>query len=480
MTSFRIAMLFAFASGILLRLSLPPSHAGTLVFVALSPAIASLLNQRSTSWLAAGSIIGFTVSAHIFLAAGSWEWTLAILPPLIITLRFSLCFYLVGVIANRVGLNWTPVLFPVIWMMLATLFDESLGLPITLAIALAIDFPVLLSPVSLTGTVVFDAFIIFLNSAFAVLSSRAFAVLSRRAFAASLGVVLLFMTSVYIITHIQSDPLGSTADPIRIAIVQPGMSSNELRTSGETLFHRRIRERVLDDLTTSAISAQPDIIIWPEGGNGLYNKRLRHRVTALKEMGAKSSADFLLSGPDLSPDGKQRNALHHLRNGDFIKDAFKSRLVPIVESNLTRGKPTVFNTLSGNVGVAICYDILFSTHMNAVKDQGAEIVVVSSNDSSFENTSLPLWHSSYAIVRGIEYQTTIVFASNNGPTFWSDSSGRIREPRWINDEPSVNYLAVERANKNTQQKVVIYLVSIAYGLTAIIATYGLFKLRAGE
>lgn len=462
-------ILSAVASGLLLRLALPPSDLGLLIFLALAPALSALSGYSNTWWFSVGCIVGLLASGHIFFSAISWGWNLAVLPPLLIIVRLGLCFYLVGWLTNKYGVWWMPLALPLSWFTLACLFDEPLGLPVILSIALAIDFPALITPASWLGALGLDLVILFLNGALALSLRRS---VTRFVIMMGISLSVLYFTA----NAPEGRPQPGQSQVI-VAIVQPGLSPQELKVSEESLFHRGERERLMDELTRAAILQNPDLVVWPEGGNGLLNVRLPRRVKALQDMSKASDAYLFIAGPDLSPDGRQRNSMHLVHKGSFLGGAHKNMLVPLAEDHLVRGEPQVFETRFGRIGVAICYDILFLSHMRSLKDKGAEIVLVSSNDASLEKTSLPLWHVAFAILRGVEQGMATIFVSNNGPSLWADNHGRVAEARWINENADIFLMSIDLPNEPKNPSLTHVMSSLIYILLAIFVAWELVWVR---
>ena len=217
----------------------------------------------------------------------------------------------------------------------------------------------------------------------------------------------------------------STVNTFPISAIQPSISWGDYKAAKWSLYERDLIETRLDQLTMEALQTRRSLIIWPEGGNELYNLRLPRRQSIFDSMLKESDSEFLIGGKDLDFNGKKANVVHYLNKEGFVGLAKKNKTVPFVEYNLTRGEATVFDTGFGKIGTSICFESVFQDHALDLVKQGAQVIVAITDDSSFGKTNFATIHLAYSILRSMEVNRPLVFLSNNGPTVSTDAAGNI-------------------------------------------------------
>jgi len=249
--------------------------------------------------------------------------------------------------------------------------------------------------------------------------------------------------------RVQVEPTGETA---RIALLQ-GNYDHLYKWSGE--------ETTLDDIlrTYSKLSARarresPDLVIWPETAvpvSVLEVPVTRAEVEAsVKASGAHSLVGSLKT-PDapglegqhntaflFGPDGQKLPAEYYKRHlvpfGEYIP--FKKILffVDIVSAGASIFAPGSRAALfeiprpgaqSLKFGVLICYESAFPPMAREYVGQGANLLVVITNDAWYGKTAMPWQHVALAVIRAVENGVPMVRSANTGVTCWSDARGRI-------------------------------------------------------
>lgn len=411
----------ALISGAVLRLSFPPLGFGLLVFIALTPVMLVLQSYGSSDGFYAGMIVGCFLYADSMGAFVSWSPYLVILPTAMASLIFGLLFCATKWMSTRLPGHISWVALPICWIPLSVFCEQVLLLPLSFSMPLALNFGFLLTPIRFIGDTGMDALVLSVSSAIAALLQGK---LNPSGLAMWLLTICLSALGAYWTTKTD---IRTAKNAVRVSLLQPAHSVEQERRSRWSLGARRSRENSLDVLTLRAIEASGEVILWPEGGNGLFNARLTNRRNILKDMSLKSGAVILATGMDLTPDGEHYNVVHHIQEGKFVKDARKSKLVRFSEAHLKMGEPTVFQTRYGAIGISICYESVFSDHVISLRDQGAQAIFVTSNDSSFGLAATPYWHAAYSVLKGIEAGLPVVFLSNNGPALASDQLGVVTE-----------------------------------------------------
>lgn len=87
----------------------------------------------------------------------------------------------------------------------------------------------------------------------------------------------------------------------------------------------------------------------------------------------------------------------------------------------------IFDTKVGRIGTLICFESVFSEAAYETVDEGAELLVIVSNDAWFEGTPAMRQHHAHAIIRAVETDRYILRAGNTGITSVIDNRGRVIE-----------------------------------------------------
>ncbi len=95
-------------------------------------------------------------------------------------------------------------------------------------------------------------------------------------------------------------------------------------------------------------------------------------------------------------------------------------------TDLTPGKKAVLpETPVGKVGVQICYESVFGKYCRAQVNGGAEILLISTNDSTFGSSQALRHHLAQAQMRAIENNVPVLRAANTGISALIASNGRL-------------------------------------------------------
>ncbi|MBF0235006.1 MAG: apolipoprotein N-acyltransferase [Desulfamplus sp.] len=207
---------------------------------------------------------------------------------------------------------------------------------------------------------------------------------------------------------------------------------------------------------------KPDLIVWPETALPFYylwDKSLSEQINRCIQ---ESNTNFLIGSPAfeiektelkesniykyfnraymVNPDGLitgYYDKIHLVPFGEYVPlGEYLSFLGKIIaqsgdfSSGDINGSPLAFHTLNGNdstVGVLICFEIIFPYLSRNIVNKGAKILVNTTNDAWFGETSAPEQHFSIAIFRAIENRRAIARAANTGISGFIEPTGIVKE-----------------------------------------------------
>jgi len=259
---------------------------------------------------------------------------------------------------------------------------------------------------------------------------------------------------------------------VHVALIQPNVDPTDKwdRNSFWNVM------QLLHDLTDSAAVEQRDLIVWPETATPTYLRKNRGRSldTILRHI-SQLHTHLLTGVPDFefrdAEDYSVYNSTFLLRpDSREIENYRKMKLVPFGEyiplaeifpnlNNLNLGQglfeagteATVFSIplraehgseqdTTLNFSSVICYESTFPSIVRKGIKNGAELLVIVSNDAWYGNNSAPYLHMEISRLRAIENRVPVVRSANTGVSMICDAYGRIiskaqfGEKAWLSAE----------------------------------------------
>ena len=217
----------------------------------------------------------------------------------------------------------------------------------------------------------------------------------------------------------------------RIAVVQGNASEGTADPSADDMDV--LRSHVT--LTASLAGRDPSLVVWPESAVDIDPFRDPEVMDALVDSVRAIRAPFLVGTTTDEPDGRFRNSSllvtpdgkvsqrydkqHLVPFGEYVP--FRRVLVPLVEElqrvprdGIPGREATVITIPEGRLSVAICFESTFPGIARRFVDRGAGLLIVSTNDSSFERTAAAAQHLAFAQVRAAEHRMWVLQAALTG------------------------------------------------------------------
>ncbi|MBW2317321.1 MAG: apolipoprotein N-acyltransferase [Deltaproteobacteria bacterium] len=202
------------------------------------------------------------------------------------------------------------------------------------------------------------------------------------------------------------------------------------------------------DLTGRALKNHPDIVVWPETALPFYFLDDQFMTKQVVEFIRTTKSHFVIGSPSFR---KEKKRVHYYNSayllgpaGNVLGKYDKVHLVPygeyipfkrffpflgkIVESvgNFESGKKgQVLSMNSGQVGILICFEVIFPELARTMTQNGAQFLVNITNDAWFGTSSAPYQHLSMAVFRAIETRRAVARAANTGISAFISPTGRI-------------------------------------------------------
>lgn len=220
-------------------------------------------------------------------------------------------------------------------------------------------------------------------------------------------------------------------------------------------------------LSSAFRPGEVDLVVWPESSvdrDPFVNEEIEQAIVG----SVKRSRTPFLVGANLEADNDGRRALQNASlffrsDGSLVGKYVKRQPVPFGERVYFRRfleplikeldrvpfdfvsgtEATVFDIQQGRFSSVICYE---STYPALVRDfvrEGARLLVVSTNNSSFERTAASRQHVAFSQVRAAEHRMYVVHTALTGISAVVEPSGRISEQTRLFEEavltPSVRF-----------------------------------------
>lgn len=225
---------------------------------------------------------------------------------------------------------------------------------------------------------------------------------------------------------------------LRVAALQPvGWLERDRSWS-----YREQQYQALQDLSLQGIRAGASLIIWPEGAlrARLLGTDLEPYLIIPVTQALPAQAGLITGAaepdPSLEAGGTEKRSNYNaalLFNADGELEAWygKQWIFPIFEAKRFSPAPGGYQPLQspslGSLGVLICLESVLPYPSRALVQQGAEVLVVIADDSSFGNSHWPHLHAALAVFRAVENRRSLVFVNNTGSNLIVDPTGKIQQ-----------------------------------------------------
>ncbi len=253
---------------------------------------------------------------------------------------------------------------------------------------------------------------------------------------AAIGVVLaLDVHGRWRLVHLEAEPSTRT---LSVAIVQG--NAPPMREVTEESFARSFRAYA--QLSLTAAAAHPALIVWPEMAVRALLRTDNAARDALFSLAEQGGTPLFVGALDDRQDGETLNSAFLVSPaGEFFGVYHKTRLLPFAEflpwpfQVFSRWWP-VPSVVAGDqsaplllpntrFAVAICYEALFPGVFRQALNEGAEFLVILTNDVWLGDTNGPWQPLQSAVLRAVESRRWLVRAANSGVSAVIAPSGRI-------------------------------------------------------
>ena len=265
-----------------------------------------------------------------------------------------------------------------------------------------------------------------------------FIALTRAKFVLILTIVASFVIPLTVSSNASNEPTDST---IAIGVVQGGtpqigMGAMDVRRA---VLENHVNETIkLAYKVKSGEVPQPEIVIWPENSSDL-DPFTEPDAAMLINRAAKTIGAPILVGAVVDSATDPENEVYNMGilwdplsgPGDtYIKNApvpfgefipFRSLLTQFISRydrvprDFAHGtEPGIFTVNGVSLGDLICFEVAVDPVVNRVISEGAQILVVQTNNATYAGTALPEQQLHIERLRAIEYDRTVIVAATTG------------------------------------------------------------------
>lgn len=500
--------LYAVISGVLLTAAFPKIELWWVAWFALVPLLFSLKDQSPRKSFRLGFIAGIfhylTLMywlAYTMHTYGRLPWSLSV--PVLFLLACYLALYIAAFSYAISFLCRTPnmliLVVPIAWVSLeyvrAKLFS---GLPWELmgysqhSLLPVVQFSEISGVYGVSFLIVFAnaaIFLIFLSLFnkrwHGIQVSRRFSGISVLSF-----VLMVGCAWVYGVHRIQEiDRQIAAAPSVRVAVIQGNIDQ---AIKWDLRFQEASTEKYIR-LSQETQKYNPDLIIWPETATPFYFLHEKELSVKVFQGIQNTRAEYLIGSPSIRrrgksvhyfnsaylihPEGKlygKYNKAHLVPFGEYVPFKkwlpFLGKMVAHVGDFQPGRAGHVIAWGDHELGVQICFEIIFPALSRAMVKNQAALLVNITNDAWFGKSSAPYQHFSMTTFRAVENRRSIARSANTGISGFIDPAGRVSASTSLFEEATLTQTIplLDTVSFYTRFGDLFALICVAAGIVIVI------------
>ncbi len=471
-----LCALFVFAAGLLASLPLCVGWLSFLSFFALIPYLLLLFSQllaqerRSLAFYYRQGMLfylGFLIGVfHFFVAMYPMEFAGDFTTPVAVfvvafawlglsflyTLVYALLILAMGALSRLTAVRRFPLLLPFLFAAGFTVVEHLqtltwAGTPWGVYALTLADRALLVAPASLLGAHFVSFLLVLFNALFALFILRFWQSRDRRRSLRAVSAVLLFFILWCGVGGILTLTREKPSETVRVAILQGNVSSRDKWTLGSNSI------QIFRRLALDAAKEGATVMLWPETAIPSVLSEHSYYLDDLYDIAEETNAIQIIGAfrEGVDEDGKdaEYNSLfviypdrtvkdvtydkrHLVPFGEFVPFArLIKTLVPPMAELMTRDPvtagddvPTVFHEDCGSFGGLICFDSIYGELARATVKEGAEVLLLATNDSWFLESAALRQHHAQAQLRAVETGRYVVRCGVTGISSVIDVRGQ--------------------------------------------------------
>jgi apolipoprotein N-acyltransferase len=238
--------------------------------------------------------------------------------------------------------------------------------------------------------------------------------------------------------------------PVTVALVQGGVPGEGMDFLGEReqvlRNHVDATHRLADDVRAGSRPA-PDLVVWPENASDIdpfSDASARNLIdAAVRDIGVPVLVGAVVDGP--GPDyvsntgivwdpetgpGERYVKRHPVPFGEYIPfreqlSGWISRLDQIPRDFYAADRPGNLDVGPASVGDVICFEIAYDSLVRDVVAGGADLLVVQTNNATYNGTHQPQQQMAMSRLRAVEHGRTVLVTATSGISAVVDPDGSV-------------------------------------------------------
>ncbi len=286
---------------------------------------------------------------------------------------------------------------------------------------------------------------------------------------------------------------------VTVGVVQGNIDSHEKWSSNS--FNKTISN--YEGMTRKAVGDGAELVVWPETALPYDLSNFSELIDRIENLAKECNVALIVGALWTDEEGNEYNSLfyvtadgkfdgsvrydkrHLVPFGEYVpmRKLITTLIPPLAEvsaldDDLTAGKTSaLFDTEWGKIGSLICFDSIYEQlSIDSVRD-GAELMLISSNDSWFCDSSAIRQHLYQAQLRAVETGRAYVRSANTGISAFIGSDGRVTEEIGVYEtDYAVQSVATssERTLYTRIGNLFVYLCIAGVLLPALVGIFGYF------
>ncbi|MFP6580950.1 MAG: apolipoprotein N-acyltransferase [Candidatus Hydrogenedentota bacterium] len=431
-----------FLSGILLFLAFPAMHLDFLAWFALVPLL--LQSKHRTPGLTAAHffVVGWIfhtlalqwLATNIFWAGG-WALIGYQLMCLALSVYWALAGFIWKWITERNARIGTVIPLVLIWGTMETLQSILFtGFGWSAIAHSQTTNPMLLQWASLGGFVLIGMLVIAVNALIVELFVQAAKRLQTSA------IIVAILAVVHGLGYAMLGTPTFDESPLRVGIVQP---STPLQMKWDQQYKVPLMEDAALKSRLLAQTAEVDLFVWPEAQvmSDITSPAIASTLSSLVN---DTQADLFTgaqrtdgirhfnSSYFIQPNGNFNtfyDKMHLAPYGEYVPFSeqipFLGRIVPSMSDQTPGDTHKVFESHDRTLGPLICFEVLFSPMAYALRQDGADVLIVITNLGWFGHSNAATQELAIAKLRAVETRLPVIHASNSGISGVIDAYGNL-------------------------------------------------------
>ncbi len=265
---------------------------------------------------------------------------------------------------------------------------------------------------------------------------------SATVFALSLFAINLALGSLVTVTY------RDTGEKVTVAAAQGNLSSSDKWSGG-----KKNTMKIYASLTRQAAAEGAKMVLWPETALPYQLMSDSYLLGSVTDLARETNVTIILSAftedeetglgknsiIEIKPDGTVGETVYSKQHlvpfGEFVPmREFVTFIFPplanigMLEEDLVAGEESVIIESSiGKIGCGLCFDSIYEDVVLDSAKNGAELIVISTNDSWFSDSAALDMHNGQARLRAIESGKYVVRSANTGISSIIDPMGNVKE-----------------------------------------------------